>query len=364
MLFLRKYNVTLDLATAGSERIRIPIRKAGSADFATGSDWTPVAGDVKVGKDGAATAFIGTLPTYSNGSWEFTLSAAELSAKIVEVRIVDAATKAVDDEGFNVETFGNASAMWVTDYTDERRLGMKAIPNADAGTTGGLWPFVATAGTSQANPAPNTFALKLAAAASATNDRYLHCPIFIGNKWRKITSYVGADREAELDDSSGLAPAATTYPYTILDAPSLEPESLGGEVDANVIKWAGTATAIDVNSGLPNVNADAIAGGTQSADRLASMANAYAGGQLDDKGAGADQCTLTITNTTTGQPIADADVWVTSDPAGTSTVAGTLQTDSQGNVLFLLDAGDTYYLWMQKDGENPIRGQSFVAEAD
>jgi hypothetical protein len=113
---LRKYGVTLDLATAGSLRIRMPLRKAGSSDFATGSDWTPATGDVKVTKDGGAQANIGALPAFSNGSWEFTLSNTELSAKLVEVRIVDAATKAVDDDGFNIETFGHASAMYPTNY--------------------------------------------------------------------------------------------------------------------------------------------------------------------------------------------------------------------------------------------------------
>ena len=116
MNFLRKYNVTLDLSTAGSLRIRIPIRKAGANDFAVGADWSPAAGDVKVSKDGGAQANIGTLPTYSNGSWEFTLTGTELSARLVEVRIVDSATKAVDDEGFNIETFGHASAMFADDF--------------------------------------------------------------------------------------------------------------------------------------------------------------------------------------------------------------------------------------------------------
>jgi hypothetical protein len=137
--FIRKYNVALDLTTAGSLRIRIPIRKAGSADFAASGDWTPATGDVKVSKDGGAQASITALPSYSNGSWEFTLSAAELSARQIEVRVVDAATKAVDDEGFNVETFGNASAMFPTDYVDAVRLGLTALPNAAAQAVGGLY---------------------------------------------------------------------------------------------------------------------------------------------------------------------------------------------------------------------------------
>jgi len=55
---------------------------------------------------------------------------------------------------------------------------------------------------------------------------------------------------------------------------------------------------------------------------------------------------------------------VSSDPVGAQVVAGVLQTDSEGKRLFLLDAGNTYYLWWQKDGWNSILGQRFIAEAD
>ena len=113
MTLQRKYATAL----SGAFVIRIPILKAGSDDFATGSDWTPAAGDVKVSIDGGAQANIAALPTYSNGDWAFVLSAAELTGKAIRVRIVDAATKAVQDDGFNIETFGNASAMYPDDIT-------------------------------------------------------------------------------------------------------------------------------------------------------------------------------------------------------------------------------------------------------
>lgn len=79
-------------------------------------------------------------------------------------------------------------------------------------------------------------------------------------------------------------------------------------------------------------------------------------------GAGADTVTLTFTDGS--NPIADADCWVTNDSAGNNVVAGTLQTNSSGQVTFLLDAGTTYYFFAQKDGYNSIRGTSFVAVAD
>lgn len=79
-------------------------------------------------------------------------------------------------------------------------------------------------------------------------------------------------------------------------------------------------------------------------------------------GSGSDICTMNIT--VSGNPVADADVWITSDSTGNVVVAGTRQTDSNGNVKFLLDHGSTYYLWMQKDGVESIDGEEFVAQRD
>lgn len=81
-------------------------------------------------------------------------------------------------------------------------------------------------------------------------------------------------------------------------------------------------------------------------------------------GAGADMVTITINDPATLFPISDADVWITTDQAGMNVVAGTLQTDGNGKVKFLLDDGSTYYLWMQKEGSKSIRGEEFVAQAD
>ncbi len=81
-------------------------------------------------------------------------------------------------------------------------------------------------------------------------------------------------------------------------------------------------------------------------------------------GSGADNVTIKIEDPATLFPVADADVWITSDQAGNNVIAGTLQSDGAGEVLFLLDDGVTYYLWMQKEGQKSIRGKEFVAQAD
>lgn len=61
---------------------------------------------------------------------------------------------------------------------------------------------------------------------------------------------------------------------------------------------------------------------------------------------------VTYTVTTAGDtPVAGVGVWLTTDIAGDNTVAGTLTTDTFGEVDFLLDSG-TYYVWRQKAGYN------------
>lgn len=115
MIFNRKYGT----ATVAATHIRIPMIKAGAVDFAVGADWTPAAGDVTLSKDGGAAANITTLPTAlvmgNTAFWVFQFSAAELQAKSIVVAIADAATKAVEDQGFVIETFGDASAMYPSD---------------------------------------------------------------------------------------------------------------------------------------------------------------------------------------------------------------------------------------------------------
>jgi hypothetical protein len=109
MSFLRKY------ATGAGADLYLPIVKRAVVDFAVGADWTPAAGDVTISIDGGAAANIGTLPTaltMGNGAvWKFVFTNAELTGKYIAVTVVDSATKAVEDQSFMIETYGNASAL-------------------------------------------------------------------------------------------------------------------------------------------------------------------------------------------------------------------------------------------------------------
>ena len=67
-------------------------------------------------------------------------------------------------------------------------------------------------------------------------------------------------------------------------------------------------------------------------------------------GAGAIAHTYTLTNSGDGLPIADAQVWATTDIGGSNIVASGV-TSTLGVVTFYLDAG-TYYFWRSKGGWN------------
>lgn len=105
-MFLSKYGV--------ARHIYIAIPKAGSANHAVSGDWTPSAGDCKISKDGGAAANVTNLPTAiamgNSTVWDFSLTATEMQAAQIMVTVADSATKAVDDTGFIIETYGHASA--------------------------------------------------------------------------------------------------------------------------------------------------------------------------------------------------------------------------------------------------------------
>lgn len=110
-MFLSKYGV--------ARHIYIPVVKRAVVDFAVSADWTPGAGDVKISKDGGAAANVTNLPvaiTMGNTAiWDFSITATEMQAAQVVVTVVDSATKAVEDQSFIIETYGNASAQGAFD---------------------------------------------------------------------------------------------------------------------------------------------------------------------------------------------------------------------------------------------------------
>ena len=110
-MFLSKYGT--------ARHIYIPVIKRAVVDFAVSGDWTPQAGDVKISKDGGAAANVTNLPSaiaMGNGAiWDFSLTATEMQAAQIVVTVADSATKAVEDQSFIIETYGNASGQHAFD---------------------------------------------------------------------------------------------------------------------------------------------------------------------------------------------------------------------------------------------------------
>lgn len=135
MFFLAKYNTQTTFT--------FPIVKRGVVDLAATADWTPATGDTKISKDGGNVANATNNPAAVGGtgsvSWSLTLTAAELSAAVIDIQIVDSATKAVEDQYLKIYTYGNASAKIPVDLSDTVRLGLTALPNAAAEAVGGLY---------------------------------------------------------------------------------------------------------------------------------------------------------------------------------------------------------------------------------
>jgi hypothetical protein len=98
-----------------------PIIKRGVADFAVGADWIPAAGDVKISIDGGAAANVTNLPvavTMGNTAlWDFSLTTGEITGKKIRITVADSATKAVEDNAFEIDTYGHASAQHVADFS-------------------------------------------------------------------------------------------------------------------------------------------------------------------------------------------------------------------------------------------------------
>jgi len=129
---------------------------------------------------------------------------------------------------------------------------------------------------------------------------------------------------------------------------------LNGVNNAAVVTVANIATGIYTAA----VTLPTLAAGDEVQIRIAATVGGVAGGAIvwqdwgDTKLAsdllGAGAITWTYTLTVAGQPLADAQVWVTTDLAGANIIAsGT--TNQNGVVTFYLDAG-TVYVWCAKSG--------------
>lgn len=81
-----------------------PLVVAGANDLAVSADYTPVAADCRISKDGGTWAQATNTIADETEGWSITLTAAELQATRIHLNVVDAATKAVEDQSLLVNT--------------------------------------------------------------------------------------------------------------------------------------------------------------------------------------------------------------------------------------------------------------------
>lgn len=140
---------------------------------------------------------------------------------------------------------------------------------------------------------------------------------------------------------------ATDVETDTADIQSRLPAALvSGRMDSNTGAMASDVlTAAALAQDAVAEIAAAVASETDDVLSAAHGAGAWGGGGA---GSGAITFTYTLTSSVDDTPIAGADVWVTTDQAGTNIVASGV-TDAFGQVVFYLDAG-TYYVWRQLAG--------------
>jgi len=127
---------------------------------------------------------------------------------------------------------------------------------------------------------------------------------------------------------------------------------------ANALEQAPSGTGGDASEAkqdtiiahLTDVKGGTFAGATDSLEALRNRGDAAWTTGEGAAGAGAITWTYTLTDSVSGDPIAGADVWATSDVDGSNVVASGV-TDVNGKVTFHLDAA-TYYIWRQLSGWN------------
>lgn len=103
------------------------------------TDWVPVVADCEIMKDGGTSTQCTNTAVDEGSTYSVVLTATEMQAARLVLKIVDAATKVFLDKIVIIETYGNASAQHAVDFDDSVRAGLSALPNAAAEAAGGLY---------------------------------------------------------------------------------------------------------------------------------------------------------------------------------------------------------------------------------
>lgn len=266
-MFLSKYGE--------ARHIYIPVIKRGVVDFAVGADWTPAAGDVKISKDGGAAANVTNLPTAiamgNTATWDFSLTATEMQAAQVMVTVADAATKAVEDTQFDIETYGNASAQHAFDLDTaaagtgaaQADVQMMYIPAST------VWPFFfRTSGTMTGFATTDIKIYKNGSVTQRTSTNGFTLLDTDGTDFDGITNVHGFSIDLADNSDAGFYAVGSMYTIVIdsvlVDGSAkafpvatfriLEAENPAGIPDVNVTHWNGSAVVTPNIAGLPKMD--------------------------------------------------------------------------------------------------------------
>lgn len=202
--------------------ISFPLIKAGSNNFAGTGDYTEASGDVKIIKDRAAgganaTNSMGANLVGNSTEWALQLTATEMQAKEVVVKIADAATKAIEDTQINIYTYGDANAWIPFDLSQATPAVNVTQVNTDTNAAAQLALMFAgnmTYGTAQVGSTSTT--IKLAAGSSSVTDYFANSTVCIvsgtgaGQTPKRITAYDGTTKVATVDSAWATTPDATS----------------------------------------------------------------------------------------------------------------------------------------------------------
>ena len=312
------------------------VPSGGTLRWLNGMNWYQDRGLAMVGMHGAAAALAGRLTNlyHSNGAQSFYLGAAM---------------------NFVVDGYWGHNMSFVCVTTGPNAAGVFTIKNYRRTGTGSSIVYI-NAGTCTVTRVVDGNVAGVAGANNAGSQ-----DVVVGDVAGKVLgggsgTITGAGVWALDGSGNAIAPAATalsTTHWTNQRASYLDKLNVDGNL-LSTTQWTNQRAGY-----LDKLNVD----GT-----LAHTGNAqlFWGTGASVMGPGSDHVTIRLTEdgTADGTPVADADVWISTDAAGANVIAGTLQTNSAGEVVFLLDAGVTYYLWAQKDRWKGIHGARFVAVAD
>jgi hypothetical protein len=234
MAFLSKYGV--------ARHIYINVPKAGSANHAVSADWTPAAGDVKISKDGGAAANVTNLPVAiamgNSATWDFSITATEMQAAQINITVSDSATKAVDDTGFVIETYGNASGQHAFD-----------LGTASTAQTGDNYARLGAPAGASVSADIAAIKAETATILADTNDIQTRLPAaLVGGRMDSNVGAISADAtaadnlEAALDGTGGVTITAALT-GAITGSLSGSVGSVTGNVGGNVTGTIGGLTA-------------------------------------------------------------------------------------------------------------------------